>query len=137
VIFVDSNVLIDVLTPDQDWRDWSRGQITELIKDDDLVVNSVVVAELASNFPDLEGLLGWFSAIPLAVRPLDEEVAFLAGQAFRVYRRRHGARVAILSDFLIGGHARHLGAVLLTRDAAIYRAYFPDLTLVTPENEND
>lgn len=136
MIFVDSNVLIDVLTQDQSWFAWSSGKLTNLSGEDTFVINPVVIAELASNFPDLMALYGTLASIDVYIEPFDDEVAFLAGQAFRAYRRRHSGRDAILSDFLIGGHALHLQARLLTRDAAIYRAYFPDLALITPETDN-
>ena len=43
----------------------------------------------------------------------------------------------MLPDFLIGAHAVSLNAAVLTRDPAIYRRYFPELTLITPENDHD
>ena len=136
MILVDSNILIDVLTPDQDWREWSDRKLAELSDtDDELVVNQIVLAELASNFARLDLLLAALECLDIEVLPLTDDAAFAAGQAFRVYRRRHRDRDAILSGFLIGGHVKALGAALLSRDAAIYRAYFPDLTLITPETD--
>jgi len=35
-------------------------------------------------------------------------------------------------DFYIGGHPAISGPVLLTRDAARYRTYFPGLEVVAP-----
>ena len=133
VIFVDSNVLIDLLAPDQRWFAWSREQLGFLGRDADLVANTVVLAELAANFVALNDLHASLAGLDVEILALDDEVAFAAGQAFRAYRRQHRHRAAILADFLIGGHAAHLGATLLTRDGAIYRAYFPDLALITPE----
>lgn len=72
----------------------------------------------------------------VTIEPLGDAVAFAAGLAFREYRHRASQGHAILSDFLIGGHALSLGATLLTRDARIYRAHFPKLPLITPENDN-
>jgi predicted nucleic acid-binding protein len=39
----------------------------------------------------------------------------------------------VLADFLIGAHASVLGLELLTRDVKRYRAYFPELALLTPD----
>ncbi|TIX32501.1 MAG: DNA-binding protein, partial [Mesorhizobium sp.] len=36
-------------------------------------------------------------------------------------------------DFFIGAHAVVAGHRLLTRDAARYRSYFPDLDILSPE----
>ena len=91
------------------------------------------MAELASGFASHGAAQAWLVKLGVETRSLDETIAFECGLAFKEYRRAHRARDAILSDFLIGGHARHLGATLLTRDDAIYRRYFPELTLITPE----
>ena len=134
MILVDSNVLIDIIVADQEWRAWSDATIERLLAEDDqLVVNVIVLAEVASNFAAVRDVLAMLDAIDVEVVPLGNDVAFAAGQAFRAYRRLHRDRNAILSDFLIAGHAQALGAALLTRDVRLYRAYFPDLTLITPE----
>lgn len=133
MIFLDTNVLIDVIAPGQAWREWSRERLRTLGVDQAFVINQVVVAELASGFPTLGTMQSWLSRFGAQVRMLDASIAFDCGMAFRTYRDAHKERSAILSDFLIGGHARHLGASLLTRDTAIYRRYFPDLTLITPD----
>jgi len=57
---------------------------------------------------------------------------FLAGQAFREYRRAGGTRTGVLGDLFIGAHAAVLGCGILTRDAARYRTYFPTVELLTP-----
>lgn len=136
MIFLDTNVLIDVFVRDQAWQEWSRMQIGTRGGADGFGVNTIVVAELASNFPDLDALYESLWMIDARVLPLEDDVAFAAGHAFRQYRVRHKNRDAILSDFLIGAHALKLGATLLTRDAAIYRTYFPELSLITPEDDH-
>lgn len=135
MIFVDSNVVIDLISPDQDWFGWSRDRIGVLARSSDLVVDAIVVAEIAGNFPSLDELEAALERLDIEIVPLTEMVAFAAGQAFRRYRRAHRQRDAILPDFLIGSHAASLGATLLTRDSRLYRTYFPDLTLITPEND--
>ena len=136
MIFVDTNILIDVIAPKQQWREWSRERIETLGTQDTLAVNQIVLAELASGFPLLEEALDWLGRVGVEIRLLDEAAAFVGGQAFRHYRSAGRDRSSILSDFLIGGHAAHLEAHLLTRDPAIYRRYFPDLPLITPETDN-
>ena len=58
--------------------------------------------------------------------------AFLAGQAFKVYRLSKGAKTSPMPDFYIGAHAIVRNLQLLTRDAARYRSYFPRLKIVAP-----
>lgn len=136
MIFLDTNVLIDIIAPGQSWRNWSAAMIETRGGDDTLVINQIVLAELASGFPSLDEAAGWLARMGIEIRSLDDNVAFDSGLAFRQYRQSGRDRSSILSDFLIGGHALHLGAALMTRDAAIYRRYFPDLTLITPETDH-
>lgn len=46
------------------------------------------------------------------------------------------ASTHVLPDFLIAVHAIVLDQLLLTRDPALYRRYFPELSLITPETDN-
>jgi predicted nucleic acid-binding protein len=136
MILVDSNVLIDIVGADQEWRAWSDAAIERLQADgEQLVVNLIIVAEIAANFETLADLDVALDSIDIEIVPLSGDAAFAAGQSFRAYRRLHRDRNAMLSHFLIGGHARALGASLLTRDTSLYRTYFPDLTLITPETD--
>lgn len=49
--------------------------------------------------------------------------------------KRGGRREKLLADFLIGGQASSMGAELMTRDPRMYRSYFPELPLITPETD--
>lgn len=133
MIFLDTNVLIDVIAPRQAWREWSLAQIERLGGDDVLMIDQIVLAELASGFPTLDEASRWLADMGIELRLLDDAAAFAGGLAFRRYRRAGSDRTSMLADFLIGGHAQMLGATLLTRDPTIYRRYFPDLLLITPE----
>jgi predicted nucleic acid-binding protein len=63
---------------------------------------------------------------------IPRRAAFLAGKAYRQYRRRGGIKSNVLSDFFIGAHAAVLGCALLTRDRRYYAAYFPTVRLIAP-----
>jgi hypothetical protein len=137
MIFVDSNVLIDIFGKDQAWRERSAALVLSLnTAGEELVINPIVVAELAGNFPNVQALLQAVDRLDIEVLPLNDEIAFAAGQAFRSYRRGQKDRTGILADFLIGAHARHLSARLLTRDLTLYSRHFPDLETLTPETDN-
>ena len=64
--------------------------------------------------------------------PLPYTAGWLAAQAFLKYRRSGGAKSSPLPDFYIGAHAEVEGHTLVTRDAARYRSYFPNVTLIAP-----
>ena len=137
IVMVDSNVVIDVIGIDQAWVVWSRAMLKSLnVSGEKLVINHVVLAEIAGNAPDLPSLLVLLEDLDIEIMAIEESSAFSAGRAFRDYRRK-GVRSepgsAILSDFLIGAHAETLGARLPTRDVSLYRRHFPSLPLITPE----
>ena len=139
MILIDSNVLIDILDHDPHWFDWSFAQLERAASVGKVVVNPVVVAEVAPQFGSLEAFLEALSAMVVGVEMLDAQAAFIAGQAFQAYRRARPADMpkAIVADFLIGGHAQAIGATILTRDPRFYRSYFPTVPLITPETDTE
>lgn len=131
-VLVDSNVLLDVVTDDAAWADWSQRQLEACALRGSLVVNAVVYAELSIGFARIEELEAALSETGVAVAEIPRPALFLAGKAFRAYRRKGGARTGVLPDFFIGAHAAVAGWPLLSRDAGRYRSYFPTLELIAP-----
>jgi predicted nucleic acid-binding protein len=131
-VLVDSNVILDVITEDEEWLDWSADALERCAETGRLVVNQIVYAEVSLAFTTIEDLDDALPAEYFVREALPWESAFLAGQAFLRYRRQGGARVQPLPDFYIGAHAAVAGYTLLTRDARRYRTYFPRLRLVSP-----
>ncbi len=131
-VLVDSNVILDVLTEDAQWFEWSSGRLAELAAETPLVINPVIYAEVAIRFDRIEDLDDAVPADHFRREALPWEAAFLAGKAFLQYRRRGGKRRSPLPDFYIGAHAAVRALRLLTRDAGRYRAYFPTVRLICP-----
>jgi hypothetical protein len=133
---VDSNVLIDVLGDDPRWAEWSLDQLDRLGGQAPLAINPLILAELGPRFARASELEAALAGLPLKREPLPWDAAFLAGQAFRLYRSAKGSRDgrarSTLPDFYIGAHALVRGMRLLTRDAARYRRYYPKLEIVCP-----
>ena len=117
MILVDSNVLIDVLTNDPVWQEWSSEQLTRLGNTRQLAINPLIFAEIAIAYPD-EAQLDAALPVTLVRLPLPYTAAFMAGRAFLEYRRRGGTRRSPLPDFYIGAHAAAEGHTIVTRDAA-------------------
>jgi predicted nucleic acid-binding protein len=131
---VDSSVLLDVVTDDAAWSEWS-GQMLAVAGDDGrLVINPIIYAEVSTGFDRIEELDEAVPASEFEREPLPYEAGFLAGKAFLAYRRRGGERRSPLPDFYVGAHAAIRGYRLLTRDAARYRTAFPTLQLITPQD---
>ena len=134
ITLVDTNIIVDLLTDDPRWADWSEDALSQAMDEGPVVINPIIYAEIASGFDRVEQL---DTAVPAEVfirQPLPYEAGFLAGKAFREYRRRGGTRRSPLPDFYIGAHAAVAGHRLLTRDAARYRTYFPRLDGGAPKD---
>jgi predicted nucleic acid-binding protein len=131
-VLVDTNVLLDVATEDPLWFDWSVSQLSQAANRDGLAINPIVYAELSVHYDTLEALEAALSGHPFARLALPWDAAFVAGKAYRRYRRRGGSKRSPLPDFYIGAHAAVAGLALLTRDAKRYREYFPTLRLIAP-----
>lgn len=130
---VDSNVLIDVLSADFAWGEWSGQALASLGSDGPLVINAVIYAEVSQRYSRKELLDHELPADVFVRESIPWSAAFLAGKAFSDYRRRGGNRRSPLPDFFIGAHAAVEGLRLLTRDASRYRTYFPTVELIAPE----
>lgn len=131
-VLVDSNVLIDLLTRDARWFDWSFRALETAADSAPLVINPVIYAEVSVRYTRIEDLDADLPAESFAREPLPFAAGFLAAKQHRAYRERGGARTATLPDFFIGAHAAVAGHRLLTRDARRYRTYFPTLDLIAP-----
>jgi hypothetical protein len=132
VILVDTNVLVDVLNSDPQWAARSLNALDETAKQDDVVINEVVYAELAAGYAHAEEFEAALGIVRLPLVRMPREALFLAGQAFRQYRRSGGTKLNVLPDFFIGAHAAIEGATVLTRDPKRIRSYFPTVALVSP-----
>lgn len=131
-ILVDSNVILDVVTEDPKWYEWSAGQLEKLAESHTLVINPIIYSEVSIGFDRIEDLDQTLPPDFFRRDPLSWEAGFLAGKCFIRYRRSGGKRRSPLPDFYIGAHAAISGIALLTRDTKRYRTYFPKLTLISP-----
>ena len=129
---VDSSVLLDVLTEDAAWAQWSGDALAQARDGGRLVINPIVYAEVSTGFGRIEDLDDAVPAGDFEREPLPFEAGFVAGKAFLTYRKRGGQRRSPLPDFYIGAHAAVRRYRLLTRDAARYRTYFPSVELIAP-----
>jgi hypothetical protein len=129
---VDSSVLLDVISGDEEWLDWSAAALARAADTSPLVINPIVYAEVAARFARIEDLEEALPREYYERRALPWDAAFLAGQCFVKYRRRGGSRRSPMPDFYIGAHAAVEGLTLLTRDPKRYRSYFPGLRVLSP-----
>lgn len=129
---IDTNILLDILAPDPQYFDRSVQALEEAAQAGSLVVCDLVYAELGVHFlrqPDCDQFL---EQNDIRVESLTREASFLASRLWRTYRQEGGKRTRILTDFLVGAHARVQASQLLSRDRGFYREIFRSLALVDP-----
>ena len=132
-VLVDSNVILDLITDDPRWADWSEQVLERYGGKGSLFINDMVYAEVSIGFQRIEELDQVLVRGVFIHLPFPREALFLAGKAFLQYRRAGGVRLSPLPDFFIGAHAAVSGLLLLTRDRSRYQTYFPTIELITPD----
>ena len=134
---IDSCVLLDVITGDDRWADWSAARIAAAIDEGRAVINPIIYAEVSVGYETVEELDELLSASDYEREPLPYLAGFAAGKAFLQYRRGGGQKRSPMPDFYIGAHAALAGYRLLTRDVNRYRAYFPTIDIIAPPLDED
>lgn len=129
---IDTNVLLDVLTEDPLWLDWSASALIGAADAGPLWINPIIYAEVSVRFSRIEDIEDALPTRDYRRAQLPWEAAFLAGKAFLQYRRSGGKKTSTLPDFYIGAHAAVADVSLLTRDGGRYETYFPTVDLITP-----
>jgi predicted nucleic acid-binding protein len=129
---VDTGVLLDVLAADARYGVRSADALRRCLAEGGLIACAPVWAEVAAAY----------ARPPLAASVLDEigvgfdvigrDAALAAGAAWRAYRAGGGTRRRVMTDFLIGAHARERADRLLARDRGFYRSYFGRLSVLDP-----
>lgn len=105
ITLVDTCVLLDILTDDANWADWSANALADARDAGILVINPIIYAEMSAGFDTIEELDDALPTVDFARRPLPYEAGFIASRAFLNYRKRGGERRSPLPDFYIGAHA--------------------------------
>jgi predicted nucleic acid-binding protein len=129
---IDTNVLLDVLIPNEKFFELSLRAIEEAAGEGSLVACDVVYAELCVQFTTQRECDEFLESNEIRVEPLNRAAHFLASRIWRSYRQRGGPRPQILADFLIGAHAMTQANRLVSRDRGFYRKLFPKLSVIDP-----
>ncbi len=153
IVAVDTNILLDVLIPDEEYFRSSKRMLDEYVRRGQLIVCEIVYAELASQFPSEQDLQAFLSDTGIRLIHSSEKAFYLAGERWRKYSRNKKQQVQcsqcgkkmmilcpkckrplkfrqhIISDFIIGAHALTHAELFLTRDRGFYRTYFKDLRI--------
>lgn len=156
IFAVDTNILLDILIPNTAHVESSLSYLMSIGVDNELIISDVVYAELGSQFLSSRDLNSFLLNTSIRVVPSNENSLFEASTAWKKYTERKkdmlvcpacgkrqkvtcdfckeiiAYRQHILSDFLIGAHAKIHADKFITRDRGFYRTYFHDLNILTP-----
>jgi len=134
---IDTNVIVALWDRDKTLSLAAQSGLDSALGRGSLVMAAPVFAELMAAPGRSESFLNSFckSTGIIIDWNLEEPVWRTAGQAFQAYagrrrKQRESGPRRILADFLIGAHAWRKDYPLLTLDDHLYRAAFPDLSLV-------
>ena len=133
---VDTNILLDILVPNEHFYEASADALQEAASEGSLVISDIVYAELCIHFENQRECDAFLESNEIRVQALTREAHFIASRAWRTYRQQGGKRTRILADFLIGAHAQKQATRLLSRDRGFYRKLFPSLDLHDPAGVN-
>lgn len=139
MIFIDTNVLIDVRSEASPFHDWAEDLLAEALSSEGAAVNAVVLAELCVGHDDPASVEAELRARDIVVLDIPAAASVLCACAYTRYRAarrtsRGGPAPGVpLPDFFVGAHAELMNWKLATRDADRYRIYFPQVKLLTAD----
>jgi len=156
ILAVDTNILLDILIPNTAYLQSSLSCLLSIGQDDELTICEAVYAELGSQFLSSQDLNRFLHDTAIRLVSSNEKSLFEASNAWKKYfglkkdviicrtcgklqkATCHSCkeiipyRQHILTDFLIGAHAKMQANKFITRDRGFYRTYFQGLNIVNP-----
>lgn len=130
---VDSNVVIDILSSDKKWLNWSADALDRCAAEGHLLINDIVFAEVSVRSTSETALRADLDRLGIVHERTPTAALYLAGKVFEKYRAAGGTRSSLLADFFLGAHAQIAELRILTRDARRYRTHFPRVPLISPD----
>lgn len=132
MVLIDTSVLLDIVSDDTVWGSWSFRAMVSAGARDSIAINEIVYAEMSVGYDSIEKLDSFLASLTIGFERIPKGGLFLAGRAYKQYRRSTGTKTGVLPDFFIGAHAAVAAATLLTRDSGRVRGYFPTVAVIEP-----
>jgi hypothetical protein len=152
---VDTNILLDILIPDEPFSITSKNLLDQHVSRGQLIICEVVYAELAAGFRSENDLKTFLVETGIRLTYSNEQSLYIAGTRWAEYARKgnkdlvscpacgktfgiscpqcktpFAKRLHVLADFLIGAHALTHADCIISRDLGVYKTYFKDLDVV-------
>jgi predicted nucleic acid-binding protein len=131
VTAVDTSVLLDVVTNDEQWANSSEAALRRASVEGSLVICECVLAEITPAL-GADTVAEFLDDWNIRFIPSSRASALLAGKLFATHLARGGKGGRVVPDFLIGGHAQLHAERLLARDRGYLRDYFKKLKVWSP-----
>jgi predicted nucleic acid-binding protein len=115
VTAVDTSVLLDVVTNDEQWANSSEAALRRASVEGSLVICECVLAEITPAL-GADTVAEFLDDWNIRFIPSSRASALLAGKLFATHLARGGKGGRVVPDFLIGAHALLESTGLITRD---------------------
>ena len=132
MLLVDTNVLLDVVTGDPQWLEWSQRQLKTLALQTRLIINPIVYSELSIGFRRIEEVELILETASVEVEEIPRSALFLAGKVFRTYRTRRGTKIRCPARLLHRGARCGSGSEAADARCPAVSQLFPRHHLITP-----
>lgn len=153
-IAVDTNVLLDILTDDPNFKEESIKKLYKSSQSHQLIINESVFCELLVHFSTKNDLNQFLEQTNIQLTQTKTNSFVAAASAWKKYLSQKPKKIIcpkcgkklslqcpkcehifsvrqhILTDFLIGGFALTETNGLITRDYGYYKTYFPSLKII-------
>ena len=152
---VDTNIILDVLIPDEAHCASSKEVLERHLADGQLIISEIVFAELAAWFPSEKEHRSFLAETGIRLVRSSDRSLHVAGIRWAAYAGKVNKKVMscakcgasfeircpvctealtrrfhVLADFLIGAHALTHADCILSRDLGVYKTYFTDLKVI-------
>jgi hypothetical protein len=86
-VMIDSNVILDIVTEDPNWFNWSSETLAFYADTHTLIINPIIYSEVSIGYQKMEDVDNVLPPPYFRRMPIPWEAAFHAGKSFLQYRK--------------------------------------------------
>ncbi len=131
--FLDTNIVIALLSTSDPHHAWSVSELIKRKMDGPAIISDIVYCEVSMGMKSQDEVDAAIELLGLERTGNSDSALVRAGEAFLQYRKTNkGPKLGVLPDFLIGAVADDKKAALMTVNPRDYVNYFPTVKLIEP-----